>query len=86
MPGIATVIKKPESEASLFSVGEVTKFMPHLGTGFIKIKNGEEVYFSMSSIEVLPEKTDSKISTGIKVGYDVAMTSNGLRISKIRIF
>ena len=70
-----------------FSKGEILKFFPHQGYGFVSIKSNAEVYFCLREIDFLGEKADrGYLKEGAKVGYDVSQTSKGLHITKLKIY
>lgn len=74
-------------EADQFSKGEVVKFFPQQGYGFVRIHSGVDVYFNLAELDLVGPKADpGYLKPGSRVGYDVSWTSKGLHISKLKIY
>lgn len=74
-------------ENDLFPKGEVISFYPHQGYGFIKDRNGNEVYFKLEELDLVGPKADkTHITVGAKVGYDLSCTSHGPHIRTLKIY
>jgi len=69
-----------------FSKGRVMKYFPQSKYGFIKDRKGKDVYFNIDEVRFLGSRGREGLKEGILVGYDVAWTSHGLHISKIKIY
>jgi len=72
-------------DIGLFPVGEIVRFLPHKGTGLLKIRGDAEVAFAVDELDLIPLSSRSKLTKGIKVGYDISRTSHGLRVSKLKV-
>lgn len=72
--------------ADNFSKGRVVKFFPYQGYGFITDRNGREVYFNLLEMDFAGAKGKEAIAVGAPVGYDVAWTSQGLHVKKMRVY
>lgn len=74
-------------ENDLFPKGEVLSFYPHQGYGFLKDRNGNEVYFKLEELDLIGPKADkNNIVVGAKVGYDISCTSHGHHIRTLKIY
>lgn len=74
-------------EMDKFSKGEIVSFFPHQQFGFIRLNNNEEAYFSLQELELLGENASiDRICVGLRVGYDVAWTSKGLHVNRMKIY
>jgi cold shock CspA family protein len=69
-----------------FSKGRVMKYFPQSKYGFIKDRKGKDVYFNIDEVRFMGSRGREGLKEGILVGYDVAWTSHGLHISKIKIY
>lgn len=72
--------------ADNFSKGRVVKFFPYQGYGFITDRNGREVYFNLLEMDFAGTKGKEAIVVGAPVGYDVAWTSRGLHVKKMKVY
>ena len=74
-------------EDDLFSKGEVVKFFPKQGWGYIRNRMGIQMRFDVGEIEFAGEKRDARyISKGKKVGYDMALSDKGCAVTKIKVY
>src|SRR4030095_16245501 len=69
-----------------FSKGRVVKYFPQSRYGFIKDRRGRDLYFNIDEIRFSGVKGREALKEGVVVGYDVAWTSHGLHIAKIKIY
>ncbi len=69
-----------------FSKGRIVKYFPQSKYGFVKDHRGKDVYFNLDEIRFVGAKGRDSLREGIFVGYDVAWTSKGLHISKLKIY
>jgi len=71
----------------LFPKGEVAIFYPNQGYGYIKDRNGNEVYFKLEELDLVGPKADkSHITVGAKVGYDISCTSHGPHVRILKVY
>jgi cold shock CspA family protein len=75
--------KAPEDK---FSKGRVVKYFPQSRYGFIKDHRGRDLYFNVDEVRFAGSKGREALKEGIEVGYDVAWTSHGLHVAKIKIY
>ncbi|OGQ23395.1 MAG: hypothetical protein A3I05_05530 [Deltaproteobacteria bacterium RIFCSPLOWO2_02_FULL_44_10] len=74
-------------EQDHFSKGEVVGYFPRQGFGFVRTHRGEDLYFCKVEADLVGQKKDWKyLKVGMKVGFDVAWTSKGLHVTKIKIY
>lgn len=74
-------------ENDLYSKGEVISFFPNQKFGYIKDTNGRSIKFFLDELEMTGQKKDlHQIIAGIRVGYDASLTSNGLHVSRLKIY
>lgn len=88
-PHITTLLPPPayrKAPEDRFSKGRVVKYFPQSHYGFIKDRRGKDLYFNIDELRFSGEKGREYLKEGIEVGYDVAWTSKGLHISKIKIY
>ena len=88
-PHITTILPPPayrKAPDDRFSKGRVVKYFPQSHYGFIKDRRGKDLYFNIDELRFSGEKGREYLKEGIEVGYDVAWTSKGLHISKIKIY
>ncbi len=64
--------------------GEITQYFPDKGYGFLTNQKGERIFFFLPEVDFLGLKLED-IRSGMRVGYDVSLTSKGRRISRMRI-
>jgi cold shock CspA family protein len=76
--------EKSEPEEK-FSRGRVVRFLKENRYGFIKDKNGRDVYFNLDEVRFVGVKDHRELREGLAVGYDVGWTSHGLHVTKIKI-
>ncbi|MBI2068388.1 MAG: cold shock domain-containing protein [Deltaproteobacteria bacterium] len=70
-----------------FRHGKITKYFPQGGYGFVRDEGGKEVYFHLDEIRLLGEKKDrSLFREGVEIGFDVGLTSRGLRVTRMRLY
>lgn len=71
----------------LFSKGTVVSFLPHLGIGRLENKRGDILPFKMSEVVLLGRgRGDRPMKSGDRIGFDASRTSEGLRVTKIRVY
>lgn len=74
-------------ENDLFSKGEITSFFPNQRFGYIKDMKGRALRFSLDECDISGTKRDAHyFVAGSRVGYDVFRTSNGVRVSRLKIY
>jgi len=74
-------------EADLFPKGRIARFYPMQGAGEIETDAGATLSFALTEAEIVGPKGDRKhIRPGCRVGYDVSMTSKGLRPCRIKVY
>lgn len=67
--------------------GRISKFFPQGSYGFVRDERGKEVYFHLDEIRIVGEKRDrSYFKEGTEVGFDVGLTSRGVRITQLKIY
>ena len=69
-----------------FPKGEVLKYFPNQGYGFVKDRVGREVYFNLSEMGFVGFKGRDEIKEGQVVGYDLSHSGRGLHIKKMKIY
>lgn len=69
-----------------FSKGRIVKYFPQSKYGFIKDRRGKDVYFNVDEVRFVGSKGREALKEGIEVGYDVAWTSHGLHIARIKVY
>ncbi len=69
-----------------FSKGKIIKYFPQSKYGFIKDRAGRDVYFNVEEVRFVGSKGRDHLKEGLEVGYDVAWTSKGIHIEKIKIY
>jgi len=71
----------------LFHHGVISKLFPSNNMGVVRTESGREVQFSYDLIILLGEvQKTADLREGMEVGYDLGWTSNGLRITKIKVY
>lgn len=73
-------------ENDSFTKGDVVKLFPQQGFGFLRRPQGDDVYFSRAELHLVGEKDWAELLEGMRVGFDVAWTSKGLHITKLKIY
>lgn len=70
-----------------FRKAKILKFFPHLGYGFVRDRNGKDIYFHLDEVRFVGEKKDrSDLVEGREVGIDVGITSRGIRVTRLKIY
>ena len=70
-----------------FRHGKITKFFPQGSYGFVRDEQGREVYFHLDEVRVLGERRErSLFREGTTVGFDVGLSSRGLRVTRLKIY
>ena len=69
-----------------FPKGEIIKFFPNQGYGFMKDRAGREIYFSLGEMDVVGKKNDDELSIGSVVGYDLSYSGKELHVKKMKIY
>ena len=64
--------------------GEITNYNPEKGYGFITSEKGEKIFFFLPEVDTMGCRAED-IRKGVRVGFDVSLTSKGRRISRIKI-
>ena len=71
----------------LFHHGVISKLFPSNNMGVVRTESGREVQFSYDLIVLLGDvQKTADLREGMEVGYDLGWTSNGLRITKIKVY
>ena len=83
-------IKLPEitvSDEDFFPKGEVVKYYKNIHIGVLKNSQGKDLEFDLSEIELVgPKASSAYIKEGTRVGYDVSHTSNGIKVTMLKIY
>ena len=75
-----------EERPDKFRPAKIIKFFPQGGYGFVRDRNGKEIYFHIDEIRFSGEKHDrSYVAEGAEVGIDIGRTSRGLRVTRMKI-
>ena len=69
-----------------FPKGQIVRFFPYQGYGFMRGKHGREIYFNISELDFVGTKGKEALAIGTPVGYDVSHTSHGLHVKKLKIY
>ena len=70
-----------------FRHGKISKFFPQGSYGFVRDEKGKEIYFHLDEIRILGEKrARSWFKEGNDVGFDVGLTSRGLRVTRLKLY
>lgn len=76
-----------EEKKDLFHHGVISKLFPSNNLGLVRTESGREVPFSFDLVILLGDvKKPSDLKEGQAVGYDVGWTSNGLRVTKMKVY
>ncbi|MEW5976542.1 MAG: cold shock domain-containing protein [Acidobacteriota bacterium] len=78
------VVKALRDMKLQFPEGEITNFFPDKGYGFITNSKGERIFFFLPEVDTMGYRVRD-IRKGLRVGYDVSLTSKGRRISRMKI-
>lgn len=81
-PEIAT----DEAALDKFPRGRVQRFFPQSRYGFIKDRNGRDVYFNLDEVRFIGDKGPRDLREGLEVGYDLGWTSHGEHVVKMKIY
>lgn len=74
-------------EDDLFAKGEILEFYPKQKDGVLKNTRSELISFNVTQIEFVgPKNNAAFLEAGMMVGYDLARTSHGPLINKIKIY
>lgn len=77
----------PVEEDDLFPKGDVISFHPRQGVGFIRSVSGERISFRLDEVELVGPKGHRRyIAEGRRIGYDVARTTDGVRVTKLKVY
>lgn len=78
---------EPKQGKDLFHQGVISKLFPSNNMGLVRAESGREIPFSFEFVLLLGEaKKPSELKEGQEVGYDLGWTSNGLRVTKIKVY
>ena len=69
-----------------FPKADVVEFFYQQGAGMVERQGGIRYPFDLDVVEVVGSKPVSQLSVGMKVGYDIARTSDGYRVTKLKIY
>lgn len=74
-------------EDDLFPKGEITQFLPRQGIGRLLSARGDAIPFDLSQIELVGPKGQPRfIKVGGRVGYDASHVSDGLKVTRMKIY
>ncbi len=79
-------LAEAEIPAEKFPRGKVAKFFPNSRYGFIKDRNGRDVYFNLDEVRFVGDKGPRDIREGVEVGYDLGWTSHGEHVVKMKLY
>ena len=80
--------ENPETKppVDLFHRGVISKLFPSNNMGVVRTESGREVQFAFDLVVLLgAAQKPGDLKEGMEVGYDLGWTSNGLRITKIKV-
>ena len=69
----------------LFYHGIIAKLFRGSDMGVVRTASGREIPFSFQHVILLGDLKIEELRVGMEVGYDVSWTSNGLRVSKLKL-
>jgi cold shock CspA family protein len=69
-----------------FPRGQISKFFPQSRYGFIKDRQGRDIYFNLDEVRFVGDKGPQDIHEGAEVGYDLSWTSRGEHVIKMKIY
>jgi len=75
-----------EETSEKFPRGHISKFFPKSRYGFIKDRNGRDVYFNLDELRFVGDKDQRDIREGAEVGYDLSWTSRGEHVIRMKIY
>jgi cold shock CspA family protein len=67
-----------------YPVAEIVDYCPDKGYGFIRNEKGERIFFFLPEVDTIGLRVQD-IQLGMKVGYDVSLTSKGRRVSRMKV-
>jgi len=79
-------IKQEIDALDNFSKGQVFKYFPNQGYGFVKDRNGKDVYFNLKELDLVGGKGKDSIRKDIVVGFDASWTSHGMHIKRLKVY
>lgn len=71
-------------EDDFFRKGEIVNFRPKQRHGEVTNDRGDRIPFNLHDISVLGDP--SNIGDGLRVGYDIARTSRGPRVTVLKVY
>jgi len=83
------VVSSPPATVDMndnFSKGQVVKYFPNQGHGYIKDCGGREVYFRLSEMDFIGNNGVDEIDVGKTVGYDLSHSGSGLHVKIMKIY
>lgn len=84
---LRAVVLEPELPNDNFLKGELIEYYVQQGVGRVRALSGKEYEFKVGELELLGSKAHrSQLKLGGKVGFDVAQTSKGLRIKRLKVY
>ena len=92
LPGVTevrheAVLTQHVDENDNYSKATVEEFYPRQGRGVVALDDGTRIAFDVGSVTFVGEKAHaSYLQQGARVGYDVGVTSNGLRICALKVY
>ncbi|MBI2082108.1 MAG: cold shock domain-containing protein [Deltaproteobacteria bacterium] len=70
-----------------FRHGKILKFLAQGNYGFVKDEQGYEVYFHLDEVRLVgPNRDRSFFKEGTQVGFDVGLTSRGMRVTRLKVY
>lgn len=75
-----------EEHPDKFPRGRISRFFPKSRYGFIKDRNGRDVYFNLDEVRFVGDKDQRDIQEGAEVGYDLSWTSRGEHVIRMKIY
>ena len=88
LPGEELGVQVPEvEEDDLFTKGEVISFHPRQGLGCVRSVRGELLPFQVSEIDLVgPKGMRQYIEVGCRVGFDASVTTDGRKVTRLKIY
>ena len=92
LPGVTevrreVVLTQHVDENDKFSKATVAEFYARQGYGVVALDDGTRIPFHVGSVTLVGEKSHpSYIQQGVRVGYDLGVTSRGPRISTLKVY
>lgn len=79
--------QEPMEKRDLFHHGFISKLFSSNNMGLVRTVTGREIPFSFEFVILLGEaKSPADLKEGEEVGYDLGWTSQGLRVTKIKVY